>query len=208
MIVDVVEAGLAATNGYLVADHENGVGCVIDAPEGITAALQRRARERGVTIRLLLNTHGHWDHIVDNAELKRQTGAAFGIHRESEPLLRIPQTQLFGLDLEIEAVTPDFYLEPSVPVVVGDLTFEVLECPGHCPGSVALYERTQGVLFAGDALFAGSIGRTDLPGGDHALLLRSIRDAFMTLPDEVRVLSGHGPETTIGRERRSNPFLV
>ncbi len=91
---------------------------------------------------------------------------------------------------------------------MGDLTFEVLECPGHCPGSVALYERTQGVLFAGDALFAGSIGRTDLPGGDHALLLRSIRDAFMTLPDEVRVLSGHGPETTIGRERRSNPFLV
>ncbi len=207
MIIEVIEAGLAATNGYLVADHENGVGCVIDAPEGVAAPLCERAERLGVAVKLLLNTHGHWDHIVDNAALKRATGAAFGIHQDSEPLLSIPQTHLFGLDLQVAPVTVDFHLAAGEPVVVGDLVFEVLECPGHCPGSVALYERSEGVVFAGDVLFAGSIGRTDLPGGDHELLLRSIRDQLMPLPDEVRVLPGHGPETTIGQERRSNPFL-
>ena len=101
----------------------------------------------------------------------------------------------------------DFHLAEGEALTVGDLNFEIFDCPGHCPGSVTLYERRENVAFVGDVLFAGSIGRTDLPGGNHATLLRSIREKLFTLDDRVRVLPGHGPATTIGIERRENPFL-
>jgi hydroxyacylglutathione hydrolase len=138
----------------------------------------------------------------------RLTKAKFGIHAESAPLLELPQTRMFGIDETIEPSVPDFFLEEGQPVELGDLKFEILHCPGHCPGSVVLFERRERVAFVGDVLFAGSIGRTDLPGGDHATLLRSIREKLWPLGDDVRVLPGHGPSTTIGRERRTNPFLA
>lgn len=103
---------------------------------------------------------------------------------------------------------PDIFLEEGRPLEVGDLKFQILECPGHCPGSVALFEPTERVVFTGDVLFAGSIGRTDLPGGDHELLLASIREKLLPLGDDVRVFAGHGPATTLGRERRHNLFLA
>jgi hydroxyacylglutathione hydrolase len=208
MIIETFEAGPVATNGYLVADKQGGKAVVIDAPQGIAGQMVAQAGEWKATVAYLINTHAHWDHFLDNAELLRLTGAKFGIHRESAPLLDIPQARMFGLDLEIEPSKPDFFLEEGKVFAVGDLRFEILHCPGHCPGSVVLFERKERAAFVGDVLFAGSIGRTDLPGGDHQLLLDGIRGKLLPLGDDVQVFSGHGPATTIGEERRSSPFLV
>jgi len=208
MIIEIFEAGPVATNGYLVADRPGGKALVIDAPQGVAAAMVEQARAWNTPIVYLVNTHGHWDHFLDNAELLRLTGAKFGIHRESAPLLAMPQTRYFGLDLEVETTQPDFFLSEGEPLAVGALRFEVLLCPGHCPGSVVLFERRERVAFVGDVLFAGSVGRTDLPGGSHDALLSSIREKLLPLGDDVRVLSGHGPATTIGTERQTNPFLT
>jgi glyoxylase-like metal-dependent hydrolase (beta-lactamase superfamily II) len=208
MLIEVFEAGPAATNGYLVCDHTDGHALVIDAPLGSASDMVAQAGVWKTPIDYLVNTHGHWDHFLDNAALLRSTRARFGLHVDSAPLLKLPQTRMFGLDIEIEPTEPDFFLEEGRPFEVGKLKFEILHCPGHCPGSVVLFEPRERVAFVGDVLFAGSIGRTDLPGGDHELLLQSIRDKLFPLGDDVRVLSGHGPATTIGRERLTNPFLV
>ena len=208
MIVETFEAGPVATNGYLVADREGGKALVIDAPQGAARLIVEQARKWNTPIAYLVNTHGHWDHILDNAELVRLTGAKLGIHRESAPLLDLPQARYFGLDLDIEPSHPDFFLEEGKPLDVGSLRFEVLHCPGHCPGSVALMERKERVAFVGDVLFAGSVGRADLPGGDYETLLCSIREKLLPLGDDVRVFPGHGPVTTIGHERLTNPFLA
>jgi hydroxyacylglutathione hydrolase len=208
MIVETFEAGPIATNGYLVADNRGGKALAIDAPQGAASLMAQQAREWSTPILYLINTHAHWDHFLDNAELLRCTGAKFGIHRDSARLLTIPQTQFFGLDLDVEPTKPDFFLEEGRPFIVGDLKFEILLCPGHCPGSVVLFERKERAAFVGDVLFAGSIGRTDLPGGDHEALLGALRDKLLPLGDDVRVFPGHGPVTTLGEERRTNPFLV
>ena len=208
MIIETFETGPIATNGYLVADKEGGKALVIDAPQGVARLMVEQARNWNTPIVTLVNTHGHWEHILDNAELLRLTGATFGIHRESAPLLTLPQARYFGLDFEIEPTKPDFFLEEDQPLDLGELRFEILHCPGHCPGSVVLFERRQRVAFVGDVLFAGSVGRTDLPGGSHEELMRSIREKLLPLGDDVQVLAGHGAVTTIGEERRTNPFLA
>lgn len=197
-----------ATNGYLVCDQPGEAALVIDAPQGVAGAMVEQARAWRTPIRFVVNTHGHWDHILDNAALLRLSGAKFAIHRDSAPLLTLPQTRMFGLDLDIEPVKPDMFLEEGRELAVGDLRFEILHCPGHCPGSVVLYEPRERVAFVGDVLFAGSVGRTDLPGGDTKMLMRSIKEKLVPLGDDVRVYSGHGPPTTIGEERMHNPFLA
>lgn len=207
MLIQVFEAGPADTNGYIIADHTGGSALAIDVPQDSAPLMVAQAREWNAPIQKFVNTHAHWDHFLDNAALKHLTGAQFGIHRESAPLLRIPQTRMFGLDIDVEPVTPDFFLEENQPLVVGDLNFEILHCPGHCPGSVALYEPRERIVFTGDVLFAGTIGRTDLPGGNFDLLISSIQEKLLKLDDSVRVFPGHGPVTTIGQESRSNPFL-
>ncbi|HUJ09211.1 MAG TPA: MBL fold metallo-hydrolase [Verrucomicrobiae bacterium] len=203
MIIQTFEAGPVATNGYLVADKRGGKALAIDAPQGVTSLMIEQADDWKTPISYLINTHAHWDHFLDNAELLRRTGAKFGIHKESAPLLTMPQTRFFGLDLDIETSQPDFFLEEGQPFVVGDLKFEVLHCPGHCPGSVVLFERKERAAFVGDVLFASSIGRTDLPGGDFDTLIASIHDKLWPLGDDVQVFPGHGPVTTIGKERRN-----
>ena len=208
MIIETFEAGPLATNGYLVADKEGGKALVIDAPQGVAPLMVEQARKWNTPIDTLVNTHGHWDHVLDNAELLRRTGATFGIHRASAPLLTLPQARYFGLDFEIEPTKPDFFLEEDKPLDLDELRFEILHCPGHCPGSVVLFERKQRVAFVGDVLFAGSVGRTDLPGGSHEALMRSIREKLLPLGDDVQVLAGHGAVTTIGEERQTNPFLA
>ncbi len=208
MIIETFEAGPLATNGYLVADKLGGVAVVIDAPQGATPLIVEQARKWNTPIAFLVNTHGHWDHVLDNAELVRLTGAKFGIHRESAPLLSLPQARYFGLDLDIEPSAPSFFLEECKPLDVGSLRFEVFHCPGHCPGSAVLFERKERAAFVGDVLFAGSVGRADLPGGDYEMLIRSIREKLLPLGDDVRVFPGHGPMTTIGHERLTNPFLA
>ena len=208
MLVKTFVAGPAATNGFLIADQAGGQALVIDAPQGTAADMVAQARLWNTPIAYLLNTHAHWDHYWDNAEILRLTGAKFGIHAESAPLLKLPQTRMFGINEDIAPSQPDFFLTEDAPVVVGNLTFEVRHCPGHCPGSVALLERQARAVWTGDVLFAGTIGRTDLPGGNFEQLLDSIRRQLLPLGDDVKVFAGHGPVTTIGHERRTNPFLT
>jgi hydroxyacylglutathione hydrolase len=208
MLIEVFEAGHVATNGYVVADKPGGWAVIIDAPQGAAAAMAQQAREWSAPVMFLLNTHAHWDHFWDNAAVLRLTHAKFGIHAASAPLLEIPQAKMFGIEEDIESSRPEFFLEEGRTLTVGELSFEILHCPGHCPGSVALFERRGRVVFVGDVLFAGAVGRTDLPGGDYETLMTSIREKLLPLGDDVRVLPGHGPSTTIGRERRTNPFLA
>jgi hydroxyacylglutathione hydrolase len=207
MLIATFESGPVATNGYVVADKENGAALFIDAPQGAAAAMIEQAKSWRCAPKFLVNTHAHWDHILDNAELVRKTGAKFGLHRDSTPLLSVPQTKFFGFDIEIPRVKPDFFLEEGKKFTVGALHFEIFDVPGHCPGSIALFEPSERVVFVGDVLFAGSVGRTDLPGADYHTLMRSIFEKLLPLGDDVRVFSGHGPSTTIGEERKSNPFL-
>ena len=208
MLIETFVAGPAETNGFLIADHAGGAAAIIDTPQGTAAGMVTQARQWNTTVTYLLNTHAHWDHYWDNAEILRLTGAKFGIHPASAPLLKLPQARMCGLNADIPPSIPDFFLAEGEPVIVGNLKFEVLHCPGHCPGSVALFERKERIVFTGDVLFAGTIGRTDLPGGDFEQLLDSIRRQLLPLGDDVQVYAGHGPVTTIGRERRTNPFLT
>jgi hydroxyacylglutathione hydrolase len=208
MLIETFEAGPVATNGYVVADKPGGEALIIDAPSGTAVTMVGQARQWQTPVKYLLNTHAHWDHFWDNAAILRLTNAKFGIHADSAPLLEIPQARMFGIDEDIEPSRPDFFLEAGRTLAVGELNFEVLDCPGHCPGSVALFERRERAVFVGDVLFAGSIGRTDLPGGDFEMLMRSIREKLLPLGDDVRVWPGHGPSTTIGRERQTNRFLA
>jgi hydroxyacylglutathione hydrolase len=208
MMVQVFEAGPAATNGYLIADHTGGEALVVDAPLGAATAMAAQARQWQTPIRYLVNTHAHWDHVLDNDAVRQLTGARWAMHPDGVPLLRLPQTRWFGLDLEMPAGAPEVLLADGATLAVGALRWRILACPGHCPGSVALFEPTERAVWTGDVLFAGAIGRTDLPGGDTATLLRSIREKLLPLGDDVRVYAGHGPATTLGHERRHNPFLA
>jgi hydroxyacylglutathione hydrolase len=208
MLIRCFVGGPVETNGYLVADRQDGESLVIDAPQNTAAAMRSQADLWRAPVRLLVNTHAHWDHFLDNAALLRLTGARFAIHKLDAPLLEYPQARMFGLETELESTKPDLFLEEGKELTIGKLNFEILHCPGHSPGSVVLFERTAKVAFVGDVLFAGSIGRTDLPGGDYETLLRAIREKLLPLGDDVRVFSGHGQPTTIGLERRSNPFLT
>ena len=208
MLLQTFETGPASTNGYLIADHTGGTAAVIDAPLDSTEAMIEQADQWKTPIAFLLTTHPHWDHVLDNDNLLALTGARFGLHRDAIALLSLPQTRMFGIDLPMPARRPDLFLDEGATISVGDLNLEIFDCPGHCPGSVALFERRERILFTGDVLFAGTIGRTDLPGGDLDLLLRSIREKLLPLGDDVRVLPGHGTETTLGEERLRNPFLI
>jgi len=189
-------------NCYVVTDGEEAL--VIDPGEAPRALLQALD---GLKVRSIVNTHCHCDHCGGNGELVRQTGAELAIHREDLPLLHAAEQQgyMFGLHVP-PSPEPTRYLQEGDIVEAGAVRLRVLHAPGHSPGHVVL--AGDGFVFAGDVLFAGSIGRTDLPGGDYETLMASIRDKLLPLPDDTIVYSGHGPSTTIGEERATNPFLV
>ena len=181
---------------------------VID-PGGDLPNIERAIAKAKVTVEKIWLTHGHVDHVGCAAELKSRLKVSIeGPHRDDLFLLQrvIESARSFGMT-EAANVTPDRWLRDGDKVEVGQLTFDVLHCPGHSPGSVVFLNQKERLAIVGDVLFAGSIGRTDLPGGNHLQLLKSIRDKLMSLDDEVVVISGHGPTTTIGRERATNPFL-
>ena len=187
-------------------------------PGGDIERLLRPIEQNKFVVSKILLTHAHIDHAGGVANLlialnQLQPGKAvslFGHPAEREWRQSIPvQARIFGLSPAEYAPCPepDVYLNDGDEFTVGNNAGKVLFTPGHSPGHIAVYFAAEKLVIAGDALFAGSIGRTDLAGGDHELLISSIREKLLTLPDETRVLSGHGPETTIGRERRTNPFL-
>ena len=202
--------GPFASNAYLVADTETKNAILIDPVDDASLILEAAAAENW-NIKLMLATHAHLDHVLASAEIKRALRIPFYIHEECETLLdEIPlQGLFFGLGELPAPAKPDRLLTSESEVIeLDEIRLHSLYTPGHAPGHLSFYMPAQKILFSGDSLFAGSIGRTDLPGGDHALLMRSIVDKLMTLDDDVRVLPGHMGATTIGRERRSNPFLL
>jgi hydroxyacylglutathione hydrolase len=205
LILDVRALGLFQTNCYLVGCPETKQAMVVD-PGGAVAPVLERARELGLTVALVLNTHGHYDHIVGNAELVRATGALLAIHELDAPLLYSPQHDFSALlGLRREPCRPDRLLHGGDTVEVGTRSFTVLHTPGHTPGGICLLGH--GALFSGDTLFHLGVGRTDLPGGDMETLMRSLEEVVLPLADDLVVYPGHGPQTTIGYERKHNPFL-
>jgi hydroxyacylglutathione hydrolase len=199
------------SNCYIVGNEETKEAIVIDpGDEGdrILAALQ----DAGLTTKLIVATHAHLDHVMAVSAVQAATGAPFLMHPgDADALDYLPDIAQRMLGVDIPPAPPvDRWLAEGDSVEIDGIQLKVLFTPGHSPGSVSLLYAPPGersVVFSGDALFAGSIGRTDLPGGDFNTLARSIREKLFTLPDNTLVLSGHGGPTTIGQERRTNPFV-
>ena len=188
---------------------ETSKRAVVIDPGGDLPDIERAIAAAGVVVDKIWLTHGHVDHVGGAADLKARLKVSIeGPHKDDLVLLQhvAESARAFGIS-NASNVAPDRWLEDGDQVQVGELTFEVLHCPGHSPGSVALFNAEQRLAIVGDVLFAGSIGRTDLPGGNHRQLLASIRDKLLPLGDDVAIISGHGPTSTIGRERATNPFL-
>jgi hydroxyacylglutathione hydrolase len=196
-------------NCTILFDEGSREGVVID-PGGEVPLIERTVRENRLTIREIWLTHGHIDHAGGAADLKDVLGVdVVGPHEADLALLQglEMQAQSFGVSMEARNIVPDRWLSDGDTVSFGEHIFEVRHCPGHAPGQVIFYNPVQRFAHLGDVLFSGSIGRTDLPGGDHATLLASIRDKVLPLGDDVGFLCGHGPGGRIGDERRNNPFL-
>jgi glyoxylase-like metal-dependent hydrolase (beta-lactamase superfamily II) len=190
-----------------VADEETREAMVIDPGDEIAYILQRLAAHR-LTLKQIIITHAHIDHVGGAAKLKRATGAVVLLNENDIPMLGMLNRQAVWLGVEApEIVDLDGTVEDLGWVGLPSIQAQVLHTPGHTPGSICLHLASEQLLFSGDTLFAGTIGRTDLPGGDSEQILRSLRQRLLPLPDETRVIPGHGPATAIGEERQSNPFL-
>lgn len=199
--------GPLETNCYLLGCDETGEAAIID-PSWNGRSLAATAADQGFTITHILLTHSHFDHVGGLAELKKETDAPIYIHPEAVDMLNEAFLHAAAWQIRIPPPPPaDILLTPGETLTIGNIKLEVLFTPGHAPGHVSFFLREHGVVFDGDVLFSQSIGRTDLPGGNMALLMKSIREELLVLPDETAVLSGHGPATTISQEKKHNPFL-
>ena len=197
--------GLLGSNTYLVYDEKNGESTIVD-PGGEIQPLLDEIRQRRVQVRYILNTHAHFDHIAANAAVKAQFDVPLGLHpADRELLLHGGGATLFGLNY-VPSPPPDLDLVEGLTLAVGLLYLQVLHTPGHTPGSVCLYIPEEAALLTGDTLFAGSVGRSDLPGGNARQLTESLR-RLLDLPPETTVYPGHGAVTTLSAERRHNPWL-
>ncbi|MGD7653080.1 MAG: MBL fold metallo-hydrolase [Verrucomicrobiales bacterium] len=194
--------GMVETNAYLVETPDGNV--LIDAPEGVADWLERK----GVRVDEVLLTHQHYDHVMDAARMK-DAGATLRAFADYSPELTLEvSARAWGMPIGVKPYEVDAKIDVERALVVCGLSFGVAHVPGHATDGLTFYLADAGVLFSGDTLFAGSIGRTDLPGGDTQRLLDGIDKHIMTLPPETRVLSGHGPATTVGDEAKRNPYLA
>lgn len=195
-------------NCTLIWDDATKVGAVVD-PGGDLDRIEAAIREQGVRVEKILLTHGHVDHAAGADELRERLGVPIeGPHLADKFLLdSLPETAAnYGIG-EGRAVTPDRWLDDGDAVTVGELGFDILHCPGHSPGSVVFVSRDARFALVGDVVFKGSVGRTDLPGGNHEQLIRAIKEKVLPLGDDISFIPGHGPTGTLGEERVSNPFL-
>jgi glyoxylase-like metal-dependent hydrolase (beta-lactamase superfamily II) len=191
-------------NCFIIGCEKTRKAAVIDPGDESSRILMKLA-EHKLTVEYIINTHGHFDHVGANRKLKEATGAKLVIHALDQSMLKVlsETSAAFGLSVE-NSPPPDQTVQDGDIIKFGEIILTVLHTPGHTPGGISLH--TDGVVFVGDTLFAGSIGRTDFPGGDFDTLISSIKNKLYSLGDQVIVYTGHGPETTIGREKRSNPF--
>ncbi|MCB8836907.1 MBL fold metallo-hydrolase [Aurantimonas sp. VKM B-3413] len=206
----IVPVTIFAQNCCILFDEDDKLGVVVD-PGGDVDRIVEAVEATGVSIEAIWLTHGHIDHAGGAMDLKERLGVPIlGPHKADAPLLAAltEQAKMFQVTGAVRNCTPDRFLEEGETVSFGSHIFEILHTPGHAPGHVVFFHREARFLHAGDVLFSGSIGRTDLPGGDHAALIASIKEKVLPLGDDVGFLCGHGPGGRLGDERRTNPFLV
>jgi hydroxyacylglutathione hydrolase len=215
MIRETFPVGLLQCNCSILGDEASGEAIVVDPGDDIPRILALLSRHK-LTVKQILITHAHIDHIAGAARLKAVTGAPILYNQSDIPLAKMMEMQAGWLGVSTPEVhPPDDSLEDGCVILIGaapelgrpGLSGTILHTPGHTQGSVCLHLPAEDLLLAGDTLFAGSVGRTDLPGGDGPMLIRSIRGKLLPLPDSTVVIPGHGPETSIGAEREFNPFL-
>lgn len=214
MNLHVLPAGMIQTNAYLLTAPDRGEAVLIDAPGEVWAEIAPILAEEKCRLTELWITHGHWDHMQGAAEVIAATGAKVRAHAADRMLLETPELmeRLMGERLDLKPVRVDHWIVQGEKLAALGTTAEVRHVPGHCPGNVLFYFTalaggTAGAAFVGDALFAGSVGRTDLPGGDFAELERAIRAQIFTLPGSTVVFPGHGAKTTVAHERAHNPYV-
>ena len=207
MILEMLTVGPFQENCYIIGDEESGVGALID-PGDEAPRIAMAVEQTDLEIGSIIVTHAHIDHVGAVAALVDEYACPVLMHAEAEPMLRQLPTQAMMMGLRFGKVpTVDRYIEDEEVLEVGDLGLRSLYTPGHAPGHLAFHVEDRGLVLSGDALFAGSVGRVDLPGGSMEVLMRSIEERLLTLPYDTDVYPGHGPRTTIGNERASNPFL-
>jgi hydroxyacylglutathione hydrolase len=207
MILEMLTVGPFQENCYIVGDEESGAGALVD-PGDEAARIALAVEQTELEIQSIIVTHAHIDHVGAVGALVDEYACPVLMHTEAEPMLSHLPTQAMMMGLKFGKVpTVDRNIGDGEVLEVGALRLSSLYTPGHAPGHLSFYVADEGFVLSGDAIFAGSIGRVDLPGGDMGLLMRSINEKLMTLPDETRVYPGHGPQTTVGNERVSNPFL-
>ena len=207
MIFETIVVGPLGVNCFILGDRESNEGVVVDPGadgDEVLAAVKRH----GLKIKYVVNTHGHFDHVGANRQVVEATGGELLIHPDDLTLLTMASRsgQKYGLRVE-DSPAPSGHLGDGTRLEFGASSIQVLHTPGHTQGGCCLYLAGENLVITGDTLFAESVGRTDLPGGDHAQLIAAIKTKLMPLPDDTVVWPGHGPSSTIGRERRTNPYL-
>ena len=209
MNIHVLPAGPIETNAYLLTEPSRGEAVLIDAPAGIWTGVEPVLRRERCRLAELWITHGHWDHTQGAAEIVRATGAKVRAHADDKVLIETPEVmkRFMGEELHLEPVKVDSWVKQGDRLAALGTAAEVRHVPGHCPGNVLFYFANAAAAFVGDAIFAGSVGRTDLPGGSFSVLEKSIRTQIYTLPDATRIFPGHGPDTTVAEEKQNNPYV-
>lgn len=217
MILKAMETGTLMVNCYIIADEDTKNAAVFD-PGGDVDRILKALEDDELKVRYIINTHAHFDHVGGNKQLQDATGAPILIHRDEAPELLKSKSNAVSFGLSVESSEASQFIEEGDIIEVDSVKFETLDLRGHSPGGLGFVSegeleleggrQRKKIVICGDSLFAGSIGRTDFPGGDMELLLENVRNKIFTLPDDSLVLSGHGPITTVGHEKRYNPFFL